>query len=55
MLRLEDLQVDTRVAGIEPSAPVKLLYIQVAGEDAADLPHDGRVPKRKLWREGLSP
>lgn len=53
MLRLEDLQVDTHVAGIEPSGPVKLLYIKKAGEDAADVTYellDGRVLKKTLFR-----
>ena len=53
MLKLEDLQVDTHVAGIEPSAPVKVLYINDVGEDAADVTYellDGRVLKETLFR-----
>lgn len=53
MLKLEDLQIDMHVAGIEASAPVKLLYIKKADEEAADVTHellDGRVLKKVLFR-----
>lgn len=53
MLKLEDLQVDTHVAGIEPSVPVKILYVKKAGDDAADVTYellDGRVLKKTLFR-----
>lgn len=41
------------VAGIEPSTPVKLLYVEKAGDDAADVTYellDGRVLKKTLLR-----
>lgn len=53
MLKLEDLQVDTHVAGIEPSVSVKILYVKKAGDDAADVTYellDGRVLKKTLFR-----
>lgn len=53
MLKLEDLQVDTHVAGVEPSVPVKILYVKKAGDDAADVTYkllDGRVLKKTLFR-----
>ena len=52
MLKLEDLQVDRLVAGIEPSAPVKLLYIRKAGDDPAD-GRRGRRPQKGLLRRRL--
>lgn len=51
-MKLEDLQVDRLVAGIEPSAPVKLLYIRKAGDDPAD-GRRGRRPQKGLLRRRL--
>lgn len=31
MLKLDQLLADTQVAGIEPSGPVKVLYVKTAG------------------------
>ena len=53
MLRLDKLQVDTQVAGIEPSGPVKVLYVKMAGSDAADITYEllnGQVLKKTLFR-----
>ena len=53
MLTLGDRQVDTHVAGSEPSAPVKLLYIEKTGEDAGEMTYellDGCVLKKTLFR-----
>ena len=53
MLKLEELQVDTQVAGVEPSGPVKVLYVKKAGEDAADITYEllnGQVLKKTLFR-----
>jgi hypothetical protein len=53
MLKLEDLQVDTHVAGIEPLAPVKVLYVQKAGPDALNVTYEllnGQVLKKALFR-----
>ena len=53
MLKLEELQVDTHVAGIEPSGPVKVLYVKKAGDDAADVTYEllnGQVLKKTLFR-----
>ena len=33
MLKLEDLQVDTHVVGVEPSGQVKVLYVKKAGPE----------------------
>jgi superfamily II DNA or RNA helicase len=52
-LKLEELNVDTHVAGIEPSGPVKVLYVKKAGEDAADITYEllnGQVLKKTLFR-----
>ena len=53
MLTFEELQVDTHVVGIEPSGPVKVLYVKKAGEDAADITYEllnGQVLKKTLFR-----
>ena len=31
MLKLDHLQVDTQLAGIEPSSPLKVLYVKMGG------------------------
>ncbi len=52
MLKLEDLQVDTHVAGIEPTAPVKILYVKKAG-DAIDVTYEllsGQVLRKTVFR-----
>lgn len=52
-MKLEELRVDTHVAGIEPSAAVKILYVKLAGADAADVTYellDGTVLKKTLFR-----
>jgi len=52
-MKLEDLQVDTHVAGIEPSGPVKILYIQKAGPDSINVTYEllsGQVLKKALFR-----
>lgn len=52
MLKLEEIQVDTHVSGIEPSAPVKVLYIKKAG-DAVDVTYEllsGQVLKKTVFR-----
>ena len=40
MLKLEALEVDTHVAGIEPSGPVKVLYVKAAGPEAVDITYE---------------
>jgi superfamily II DNA or RNA helicase len=53
MLKLDQIQVDTQVAGIEPSGPVKVLYMKMAGSDAADITYEllnGQVLKKTLFR-----
>lgn len=52
-MKLEELQVDTHVAGIEPSDPVKVLYSRMAGDGAADVTYEllnGQVLKKTLFR-----
>lgn len=52
-MKLEDLQVETHVAGVEPASPVKILYVKKAGDDAIDVTYellDGRVLKKTLFR-----
>jgi len=52
-VKIEDLQVDTHVAGIEPSGPVKVLYLKKTGEDTADITYEllnGQVFKKALFR-----
>jgi hypothetical protein len=53
MLKLEEIQVDTHVSGIEPSAPVKVLYVKMAGGDAVDVTYEllnGQVLKKTVFR-----
>jgi superfamily II DNA or RNA helicase len=53
VLKLEELEVDTHVAGIEPSANVKVLYLKKAGPDAFDVTYEllsGQVLKKTLFR-----
>jgi superfamily II DNA or RNA helicase len=53
MMKLEDIQVDTHVTGIEPSGPVKILYVQKAGPDSVNVTYEllnGQVLKRALFR-----
>ena len=53
MLKLEDLQVDTHVVGVEPSGQVKVLYVKKAGPDAVDVTYEllsGQVLKKTLFR-----
>jgi SNF2 family DNA or RNA helicase len=53
MLKLEDLQVDTHVLGIEPLGPVQVLYIKRAGTEALDVTYElrsGEVLKKTLFR-----
>ncbi len=53
MIRLEALQVDTHVNGIEPSGPVKVLHVKQAGDDAADVTYEllnGQILKKTLFR-----
>ena len=54
MLKLEDLQVDTHVVGVEPSGQVKVLFLrQKAGPDAVDVTYEllsGQVLKKTLFR-----
>jgi SNF2 family DNA or RNA helicase len=53
VLTLDQLQVDTQVAGIEPSGPVKVLYVKMAGSEAADITYEllnGQVLKKTLFR-----
>jgi SNF2 family DNA or RNA helicase len=52
-LKLEELQVDTHVTGIEPGGPVQVLYLKRAG-DAVDVTYElrsGEVLKKTLFRE----
>jgi superfamily II DNA or RNA helicase len=52
-VKLEQLEVDTHVTGIEPAATVKVLYLKKAGSDAFDVTYellDGRVLKKTLFR-----
>ncbi len=51
-MKLEEIQVDTHVTGIEPSAAVKVLYVKKAG-DAVDVTYEllsGQVLKKTLFR-----
>ena len=50
MLKLEEIQVDTHVSGIEPFAPVKILYVK-KGADAFDVTYEllARTPVRIRW------
>src|SRR5262245_61550416 len=53
MLRLEDIQVDTHLSGIEPAQAVKVLYVQKAGSDSVNLTYEllnGQVLKKALFR-----
>lgn len=53
MLKLEDLEVDTHVVGVEPSGQVKVLYVKKAGPDAVDVTYEllsGQVLKKTLFR-----
>jgi SNF2 family DNA or RNA helicase len=53
MLKLEDLQVDTHVTGIEAVGPVKVLYVKRSSADAVDVTYellDGRVLKKTVFR-----
>lgn len=53
MLKLEELRVDTQVAGIEPSGPVKVLYVKRASDEASDVTYEllnGQVLKKTLFR-----
>jgi superfamily II DNA or RNA helicase len=53
VLKLEDLQVDTHVTGIEPAAAVQILYLKKAGPDAVDVTYEllsGQVLKKTLFR-----
>ncbi len=53
VLKLEDLQVDTHVGGIEPQAAVQILYLKKAGPDAVDVTYEllsGQVLKKTLFR-----
>ena len=48
----EEIQVDTHVSGIEPSAPVTVLYLKKAG-DAVDVTYEllsGQVLKKTVFR-----
>ncbi len=52
-MKLDELQVDTQVLGIEPSDAVKVLYVKHAGADAVDVTyelHNGQVLKKTLFR-----
>jgi superfamily II DNA or RNA helicase len=53
VLKLDALEVDTQVLGIEPSGAVKVLYVKQAGADAVDVTyelHNGQVLKKTLFR-----
>ena len=53
MLKLEVLEVDTHVVGVEPSGQVKVLYVKKAGPDAVDVTYEllsGQVLKKTLFR-----
>lgn len=53
MLKLEDLEVDTHVVGVEPTGQVKVLYVKKAGPDAVDVTYEllsGQVLKKTLFR-----
>ncbi len=53
VLKLEDLQVDTHVGGVEPQAAVQILYLKKAGPDAVDITYEllsGQVLKKTLFR-----
>lgn len=52
-MKLEDLEVDTHVVGIEPAGAVKILYLKKAGADAVDVTYEllnGQVLKKTLFR-----
>jgi superfamily II DNA or RNA helicase len=53
VLKLEEIQVDTHVLGIEPSGRVKVLYLKKAGPDAVDVAYEllnGEMLKKTLFR-----
>ncbi len=52
-MKLSELSVDTHVLGIEPSGPVKVLYVKLAGTEFADVTYEllsGQVLKKTLFR-----
>ena len=52
-MKLEELQVETHVAGIESDQVVKVLYLQNAGPDSRNVTYElfnGQVLKKALFR-----
>jgi superfamily II DNA or RNA helicase len=52
-MKLEDLQVDAHLLGIEPTGPVTILHIKKAGPDALDITYEllsGDVLKKTVFR-----
>jgi hypothetical protein len=52
-MKLEDLEVDTHVTGVEPGGPVKVLHVKRGAADAVDLTYEllsGDVLKKTLFR-----
>src|SRR4026207_516703 len=52
-MKLEELQVDTHVSGVEPAGPVQGLHVQRGATDAVDLTYEllsGDVLKKTLFR-----
>ena len=52
-MKLEDVQVDTHFTGIEPSGPVKVLHVKMAGADAADVTYEllnGQILRKTIFR-----
>ncbi len=53
MLKLDALEVNTHVTGIEPSGPVKILHVSRTGADSADVTYkllSGGVLEKTLFR-----
>jgi superfamily II DNA or RNA helicase len=53
MLKLEDLQADTHVTGIEPGEPVEILQVKRSGPDSIDVRYErrnGDMAKKTLFR-----
>jgi hypothetical protein len=50
-MKLTDLEVDTQVLGIEPSGPVKVLYVKRGGAEAVDVTYE--LPSGQVLRKTL--
>jgi len=57
VLKLEDIEVDTQVTGIEPNDPVKVLHVKRGAPDAVDVTYEllnGSVLKKTIFRSDES-